>query len=82
MKTFYGPRPPYRWQRGLLLRCLPRRFIPALPGGLVLPLGIPELVPCGFVEPVPDPVGQCPAIGVCCLLVEIPLFFSQAQVKA
>ena len=28
MAIFYGPRPLYRWQRGLLLLSLPRRLIP------------------------------------------------------
>jgi hypothetical protein len=27
---FDGPRPPYRWQLGLLLLCLPRRLIKAV----------------------------------------------------
>ena len=28
MRSFNAPRPPFRWQLGLLLLSLPRRFIP------------------------------------------------------
>jgi hypothetical protein len=49
MAHFNAPRPPYRWQRGLLLRGLPRRFIPGRFGDL--PPGRPD-------QPVPNPVGQ------------------------
>lgn len=44
-----APRPPYRWQRGLLLLCLPRRFIAC---------GFRDLPPGGADQPVPYPVGQ------------------------
>jgi hypothetical protein len=46
---FKGPRPPYRWQRGLLLLCLPRRLIPG---------GFRDLPPGGPDESVSNPVGQ------------------------
>jgi hypothetical protein len=49
MDTFYGPRPLYRWQLGLLLLSLPRRLIPGSFG---------DLPPGRADQPVPYPVGQ------------------------
>lgn len=49
MVHFAAPRPPYRWQLGLLLLSLPRRFIPR---------GFRDLAPRVADEPVPYPVGQ------------------------
>lgn len=52
MAHFRGPRPPYRWQRGLLLLNLPRRLIPGSFG---------DLPSSRADKPVPYPVGQaCP----------------------
>ena len=49
MAHFNAPRPLYRWERGLLLRCLARRFIPGSFG---------DLAPGRADQPVPNPVGQ------------------------
>lgn len=49
MAHFNGPRPLYRWQLGLLLQSLPRRFIPSSFG---------DLPPGRADQPVPYPVGQ------------------------
>ena len=49
MACFNAPRPRYRWQLGLLLRSLPRRFIPS---------GFSDLSPGRADQPVPYPVGQ------------------------
>jgi hypothetical protein len=43
MDTFYGPRPLYRWQLGLLFLSLPRRLIPA----------------AGLKSSLPAPCGRC-----------------------
>ena len=44
-----APHPPFRFQLGLLLLGLPRRFIPP---------GLRDLPPSGADEPVSNPVGQ------------------------
>ena len=49
MDTFYSPRPLYRWQLGLLLRSLARRFIPSSFG---------DLPPGRADQPVSNPVRQ------------------------
>jgi hypothetical protein len=49
MEHFNGPRPPYRWQTGLLLLSLPRRLITC---------GLCDFAPGGADQPVPYPVGQ------------------------
>ena len=49
MAHFNSTRPPYRWQLGLLLLSLPRRFIPR---------GFRDLASGGPDEPVPYPIGQ------------------------
>ncbi len=49
MAHFNAPRPLYRWQLGLLLWSLPRRFIPG---------GFGDLSPRDANQPVPYPVGQ------------------------
>jgi hypothetical protein len=59
-----GSRTPlFRFQRGLLLRGLPRAWIPARAvRGLPLPFAALQLGSGGLQEPVPDPVGQGPAV--------------------
>jgi hypothetical protein len=42
MRDFKAPRPPYRWQLGLLLLGLPRRLIPC---------GLRDLPPGGADDP-------------------------------
>lgn len=52
MANFAVPRLPcplHRWQLGLLLLSLPRRFIPG---------SFRDLTPCGTDQSVPYPVGQ------------------------
>jgi hypothetical protein len=52
MVHFNAPRTLYRWQRGLLLRSLPRRFIAGR---------FRDLPPGGSDDPLPEPIGQAHA---------------------
>jgi hypothetical protein len=49
MRSYNAPRPPYRWQLGLLLLSLPRRFIAGR---------FRDVLPGGADELVPYPVGH------------------------
>jgi hypothetical protein len=61
-----GAVPMHRQLKGLLLPGLPRGQIPARAvRGLPLPLAVLQLDSSGLQEPVPDPIGQGPAILLC-----------------
>jgi len=69
MAYFDAPRPPYRWQLGLLLLLLPRRFIaggprPGRPGRLPLPAAVPlQLATGASYQRLPEPIAQVPGAG-------------------
>jgi hypothetical protein len=92
---FVGPCPPYRWQLGLLLLGLPRRFIPRPVGGPwrsgagggtlpppLDPLLLGQLLLGQVDEPLPYPVGHGAAVPVGGPLEQILLFFGEAKLKA
>jgi hypothetical protein len=84
MAHFYGGAVPmHRQLKAMLLPGLPRGWIQARESGggaLAPPLDsrFGQLGGSGFVEPVPDPVGQGPRVPLRCLLVALPLFFRQS----
>lgn len=84
MAHFYGGASQlHRQLKGLLLPGLPRGQIPGRTArGLPLTLAVLQLDSSGLQEPVPDPIGQGPAVLLCRSLKQLLVLIRQPQLDS